>query len=127
MNIVSSLNLLTRTMKALADPSRVRILKYLQHRRSLCVCELTALLHISQPTVSKHLKLLEELGFVVSSKDGLWVNYELSRDSANPFAAKLLRELSTWLEEDPAIREEVSRARLVRRELITGRQSVPFS
>ena len=125
MNMDSALKKLTRTMKALSDPSRVRILKYLQHRSGMCVCELTALLQISQPTVSKHLKLLEETGFVESSKEGLWVNYALARHPENPFAAAMLRELSSWLEEEPAIQEELVRAHRVRREVVTGRQSIP--
>ncbi len=124
MNMNAALKTLTRTMKALSDPSRVRILKYLQHRSGMCVCELTALLHVSQPTVSKHLKLLEETGFVESSKQGLWVNYALARRPENPFAAAMLRELSGWLEEEPAIQDELVRVRHVRREVVTGRQPI---
>lgn len=115
---------MVRAMKALSDPSRVRILKYLQHRSGMCVCELTALLHISQPTVSKHLKILEEIGFVESTKEGLWVNYRLASNPANPFVAAMLRELYSWFEEEPAMQEEVSRVHQVRREVITGRQSL---
>lgn len=48
-----------KVMKALSDPNRVKIVKMLQHR-SLCVCEMRAALGISQPAVSKHLKLLED-------------------------------------------------------------------
>ncbi|MDD5533195.1 MAG: metalloregulator ArsR/SmtB family transcription factor, partial [Syntrophales bacterium] len=47
-----------RVAKALSDPSRLKILKMLQ-RKELCVCELQAHLGIAQPTVSKHLKILE--------------------------------------------------------------------
>ena len=49
----------TRVMKALSDPNRVKIVKLLE-RRSLCVCELQAALGIAQPTVSSHLKVLED-------------------------------------------------------------------
>jgi len=45
-------------MKALSDSNRVKIIKMLQHR-SMCVCELREVLQVSQPTVSKHLKILE--------------------------------------------------------------------
>ena len=50
-----------KVMKALSDPNRIKIIKLLQHKR-LCVCELQYALGISQPTVSKHLKILEEAG-----------------------------------------------------------------
>jgi len=62
-----------KVMKALSDPSRVKILKMLQHR-DMCVCEIQAALGLAQPTISKHLKILEEAGLVGFTKDGLWVN-----------------------------------------------------
>ena len=73
-----------KIMKALSDPNRVKILKILQHKSDMCVCELKSLLHIAQPTVSKHLKILEEAGLVEYRKDGLWVNYSLVNGSSNP-------------------------------------------
>ena len=48
-----------KVMKALSDPNRIKIIKILQHKM-MCVCELRAALEIAQPTVSKHLKILEE-------------------------------------------------------------------
>ena len=51
-----------KVMKALSDPNRVKIVKLLQHKM-MCVCELQGALGISQPTVSKHLKILEETVF----------------------------------------------------------------
>ena len=50
-----------KVVKALSDPNRVKIVKMLQHK-SLCVCEMRAALGVAQPTVSKHLKILEEAG-----------------------------------------------------------------
>ncbi|CAG0951550.1 partial Arsenic resistance transcriptional regulator ArsR1, partial [Anaerolineae bacterium] len=73
-----------KIMKALSDPNRVKIMKLLQHRSGMCVCELQSLLHIAQPTVSKHLKVLEEAGLVEYRKEGLWVNYSLVNGSSNP-------------------------------------------
>ena len=97
----------TRVMKALAEPSRVKIVKMLQVR-TMCVCEIQQALELSQPAVSKHLKILEIAGLVASEKDGLWVNYSLADGSDSPYAASLLGHLRHWLDEDPQI------ARLVR-------------
>jgi ArsR family transcriptional regulator len=72
-----------RVMKALSDPNRVRIVKMLQ-RRMMCVCELQAALGVAQPTVSKHLKILEEAGLVILRKDGLWVHYTVSDGCTSP-------------------------------------------
>ena len=58
---------LIKVMKALSDPNRVKIIKILQHR-IMCVCEIQAALKLAQPTVSKHLKILEEAGLVSSEK-----------------------------------------------------------
>ena len=92
----------TKVMKALSDPNRVRILKMLQHQ-SLCVCEMQAALNIAQPTVSNHLKVLEEAGLVYSRKDGLWVNYFVSDGGSSPYAAAILGNLRHWLMDDPEI------------------------
>ena len=93
-----------KVMKALSDPNRVKIVKLLQHK-TLCVCELQGVLGISQPTVSKHLKVLEEAGLVTYKKDGLWVNYSLADGSESPYAASMLGNLRHWLEADPQIEE----------------------
>jgi ArsR family transcriptional regulator, arsenate/arsenite/antimonite-responsive transcriptional repressor len=93
-----------KIMKALSDPNRVKIIKLLQHKSDMCVCELKSLLAIAQPTVSKHLKILEEAGLVEFRKDGLWVNYSLVNGSANP------PELSEILKKAPfTSREQICR------------------
>jgi len=88
-----------RVMKALSDPNRVRIVKMLQ-QRMMCVCEMQAALRLAQPTVSKHLKILEEAGLVNRRKDGLWVNYVVSDGSRSPYVASMLGNLRHWLSED---------------------------
>lgn len=95
-----------RVMKALSDPNRVKIIKLLQ-QKVMCVCELQAALGIAQPSVSKHLKILEEAGLLEYRKEGLWVNYYLSDGKSSPYAASLLGNLRHWLDEDPEISELV--------------------
>ena len=90
-----------RVMKALSDPNRVKIVKML-HRRAMCVCELQAALGIAQPTVSNHLRTLEDAGLVQSAKAGPWVNYALS-EGESVYAGALLDHLKTWLEDDPEV------------------------
>lgn len=97
-----------KVMKALSDPNRVKIVKLLQHK-TLCVCELQGVLGVSQPTVSKHLKVLQEAGLVTYKKDGLWVNYMLADGSESPYAASMLGNLRHWLEADPQIAELIPR------------------
>ena len=104
-----------KVMKALSDTNRVKLLKMLQERE-MCVCEIQAALTIAQPTVSKHLKILEDAGLVDRQKDGLWVNYSLSNGSRSPYAASLLGNLRHWLNEDPVIRDIAVRSEEIRRE-----------
>jgi len=94
-----------KVMKAAADATRVKILKMLQYRE-LCVCEMQTLLGISQPAVSRHLRLLEEADLVRSQKDGMWNNFRLATtEECNPFSAVTLKNLRTWLEDEPQIKE----------------------
>jgi ArsR family transcriptional regulator len=105
----------TKVMKALSDPSRVKIVKLLQHR-SLCVCEIHTALGLAQPTVSKHLKILEDAGLVIFTKNGLWVNYALADGSSSPYAATLLGSLKHWLQDDPQVANVVGKLPGIRRE-----------
>ena len=106
-----------KVMKALSDPNRVKILKLLQHK-TMCVCELQGALQISQPSVSKALKMLEEAGLVDYRKEGLWVNYYLADGKASPYAASLLGNLKHWLEDDPEISDLVGIVPYLNREAL---------
>ncbi len=104
-----------KVMKALSDPNRVKIIKMLQ-QRVMCVCELKAGLNVAQPTVSKHLKLLEDAGLVASEKDGLWANYRLTDGSSSPYAATVLGNLRHWLNDERQIVDLVKKLPSIRRE-----------
>ena len=93
-----------RVMKALSDPSRVKIMKLLEIKE-FCVCEITGVLGLAQSTVSKHLKILEDAGFVDSRKNGAWVNYTLAENPDTNYAASLQANLKKWLKDDPAVCE----------------------
>lgn len=106
-----------KVMKALSDPNRVRIVKMLQ-QKMMCVCELQAALGIAQPTVSIHLKILEEAGLVRFKKEGQWVNYHLSDGGRNQYASALLEDLRVWLQDDPEIVRLMENLPGIRREEI---------
>jgi ArsR family transcriptional regulator len=69
----------TRTLKAFADPVRLRLLNLLSEDREICVCHLHEALALPQPTVSRHLAYLRRSGLVSGRKEGLWVYYRLTR------------------------------------------------
>ena len=104
-----------KVMKALSDPNRVKIIKMLQHK-IMCVCEIQKALRVSQPAVSKHLKLLEDADLVSFYKEGLWVNYHLTDGSSSPYVASLLGNLKHWIEDDKEIAGLIEKLPSIRRE-----------
>jgi len=85
MNILKNM---TKVLKALADENRIKILYLLNEKKDLCVCEIREIIGLSQPTISSHLKLLENSGLVTYRKDGKWVNY-----SINPVLDKRISQI----------------------------------
>ena len=70
---------LSRTLKAMADPARLRLLSMVAAHEGgeACVCDLTEPLGLSQPTVSHHLKVLVEAGLLTREKRGVWAYFTL--------------------------------------------------
>jgi ArsR family transcriptional regulator len=67
-----------RVLKAIADPTRLTILSCLLRARGpVCICDFTASLELSQPTISHHMAKLRDAGLVESEKRGIWVHYWL--------------------------------------------------
>lgn len=70
-----------RLLQALADPTRLEIVRQLASEDSVCACDLTACCDLSQPTVSHHLRVLREAGIVEGERRGTWVYYTLRPDA----------------------------------------------
>lgn len=79
---------LAATFKALADPTRVKLLSLIAGSAGgeACVCDLTAPVALSQPTVSHHMKLLVDAGLVSREQRGKWVYYRVERDTLDQVA-----------------------------------------
>ena len=85
--------LASRRLKALAEPTRLRLLALLAGGE-VTVGELQAILGQSQPRVSRHLKLLADAGLVERFRDGHWVYYRLSGDpKARALSAAAIAQL----------------------------------
>jgi ArsR family transcriptional regulator len=74
---------LARTLKAIADPARLRLLSMIAAHEGgeACVCDLTEPLGLSQPTVSHHLKVLADAGLVNRDKRGVWAYFTVNRQA----------------------------------------------
>lgn len=107
-----------KIFKALADRNRIRILKMLEVK-PMCVCEVTHILGVAQSSVSRHLGILRDAGFIDDEKNGLWVTYSRS---AHPddIIATLMAGLRRWGNEDPRISEDREKAKVVSRDEICG-------
>jgi ArsR family transcriptional regulator, arsenate/arsenite/antimonite-responsive transcriptional repressor len=82
---------LARILKALADPTRLRLVSMVaaHEGREACVCDLTAPLGLTQPTISHHLKVLVDAGIFSRDKRGVWAYYALVPGALQALAAIL--------------------------------------
>jgi DNA-binding transcriptional ArsR family regulator len=75
-----------RLLAALADPTRLAIVRQLALEVETCACDFTSCCDVGQPTVSHHLRVLREAGVVTSERRGTWIYYRLAPDLAERLA-----------------------------------------
>ncbi len=66
--------------RALADETRLAIMRQLREQGEVCACDFAACCRLAQPTVSHHLAILRRAGLVKTNKRGLWVYYRINED-----------------------------------------------
>ena len=88
-----------RLLHAIADPTRRKILQTLKIKNAcslgketgLCACDIEERIHLSQPTISHHMAILQKAGLVETQKEGHWRWYQRNERAIRQFA-KTLRE-----------------------------------
>lgn len=77
--------------KVLSDPVRLRMLSVIAscEDSESCVCDLAGPLGVTQPTVSHHLKVLHDAGFLDRRKEGTWVYYRIVPEALETLRAAL--------------------------------------
>ncbi len=105
---------LARVHKALGDETRLRIVNFLARRGEMCVCDVEAVLEISQSKASRHLAYLRNAGIVEDRRDRTWVYFRLSR-AAHPAVKVAVREIKKALAEDEIAQGEAERAEALER------------
>jgi ArsR family transcriptional regulator, arsenate/arsenite/antimonite-responsive transcriptional repressor len=88
-------------LHAAADPTRLSILRQLASGDGVCACDFTACCDVAQPTVSHHLKVLRDAGWVRSERRANFIYYYLRPEAFERFKA-LLGELSPTITLPPA-------------------------
>nr|WP_313093170.1 metalloregulator ArsR/SmtB family transcription factor [Moraxella sp. CTOTU48268] len=70
----------TDFLKALGDPTRLKIVQLLNQKQALCVCDIISELDQPQPTISRHLNQLKQIGILESERKGTWIWYSISQE-----------------------------------------------
>ncbi|MBB2987217.1 ArsR/SmtB family transcription factor [Terracoccus luteus] len=83
---------LARSFKALGDPTRVRLLSLIAAADGgeACICDMTEVVGLSQPTVSHHMRLLTEAGLVTREQRGRWAYYAVVPGALDGLSASLV-------------------------------------
>lgn len=102
------MNNLIKIFKALSDKNRLRILLMLTKRR-LCVCEIQYILGLAISTVSKHLTILRDAGFVTDEKEGKWVYYSLNTATKDIMLTQMVLILPFYLNDDKIIQADLDK------------------
>ena len=103
---------LVRVSKALADETRIRMLKLLLEK-DICVCEMHEIFPISHSQVSRNLKMLMDAGFLKRWREGKRVIYEADRDNSNRYCRALLDVLADSFNDSEAVSSDRERLRQV--------------
>ena len=108
-----ALNMSVAALKAMAEPTRLRLLVLLA-AGELSVKDLTGILGQSQPRISRHLKLLAEAGLVERAPEGSWVYFRLAEGGQGGTLARLVLEAVDRA--DPVLARDRRRAEALREE-----------
>ena len=111
---------LSQLYHMLSDKNRLRILKLLEYK-PMCVCELTHIIGIRQPSISRHLRKLKETGLIESRQDGQWHEYFVNRQG-DEYTRVLMGLLSGWINDDPVVVEDIKKAEQTCRESLCNNQ-----
>jgi ArsR family transcriptional regulator, arsenate/arsenite/antimonite-responsive transcriptional repressor len=99
-----------RFFKVLADEARLKMLWLLFNHRELCVCDIMAVLEITQSKASRHLAALRNAGLATDRREGLWSYYSL-RPNGDPnieAQMKLLRASLSKREDAKQLRAKLN-------------------
>ena len=116
---MTTYNDIAKIYKALSDPNRLRILSILRQRK-LCVCEITEILELATSTVSEHLSILQNAGFIRQEKDGKWINYYINPRASDTKTAAFISAMEFWIDNEQA-QEDEQKVKMVDRECIRSR------
>jgi ArsR family transcriptional regulator len=88
------MDIFLKTVAALNDETRVKILKFINQNGEVCVCDIENSFEMIQSRISRHLKILKEGGFLKVERRGTWAYYSI-RSPLDEFRLAVLKELDS--------------------------------
>lgn len=114
------MNKLVNIYKIMSDETRLRIIMLLA-QEDLCVCELSGILNVSQPKVSKNLAKLRDMNLVIDERKEKFVFYKLKTENA--VLSCTVKNILDNLDEYPQLIQDKSR--LADKEIFLNQCCVP--
>lgn len=98
------MDIFLKTVAALNDETRVKILKFINQNGEVCVCDIENSFEMIQSRISRHLKILKEGGFLRVERRGTWAYYSV-RSPLDEFRLAVLKELDSLDIEIPKLKK----------------------
>lgn len=92
------MDIFLKTIGAVNDETRVKILNFINQEKEVCVCDVEKEFNMIQSRVSRHLKILKDAGFLKVDRRGRWAYYSI-RSPLDQFRQSLLKEIG-YLRQD---------------------------
>jgi len=88
------MDIFLKTVSALNDETRIKLLKFINIYGKCCVCDLENSFEMIQSRLSRHLKILKEAGFLKVEREGRWAYYSI-RTPLDEFRISAIKEINT--------------------------------
>lgn len=98
------MNMFLKSVGALNDETRIRMLKFISSNGKVCVCDLEKSFDMIQSRLSRHLKILKEAGFLDVSREGRWAYYVL-RNDLDEYRLACLKEIKSLKLDIPTLQK----------------------
>ncbi|CAA6825919.1 MAG: Arsenical resistance operon repressor [uncultured Sulfurovum sp.] len=87
------MDIFLKTIGAVHDETRVKILHFINTNEEVCVCDIENAFGMIQSRISRHLKILKEAGFLKVERRGRWAYYSI-RSPLDLFRQSILKEVT---------------------------------
>jgi len=83
-----------KSIAALNDETRIRLIRFIDDNGAMCVCELQNAFNMIQSRLSRHLKILKDAGFLQVERKGTWAYYSINH-SLDKFQTDAIIQIKT--------------------------------